>query len=278
MLDIRQLCEEKKLNIFITLDSNYIYPLCVMLRSISATNVGSRIDLYVGYASLTQEDFAAMEEALAPLEHEIHPVHIDEKIFDGCPVLSRISKATYYRLLVGDLLPKNVDRVLYLDPDIVINKSLEELYSLDLGDNIIAGAIHLFGILGRLNRTRLGMGRENRYINAGVLLIDLKKWREFVTLDDIFAFIEKKNKTLFLADQDVVNAFMKGRILTIDERLYNLDEKTFRLRSSFLSGKKRIDLDWVRQNTAIIHYNGKHKPWREQNYAGRLGDFFEKYK
>lgn len=266
------------MNIFITLDSNYIYPLCVMLKSIAATNVGSQIDLYVGYSSLTQEDFNAMEEALSPLEHEIHPIHIDDAIFDGCPVLSRISKATYYRLLVGELLPKEVDRVLYLDPDIVVNKSLEEFYSIDLGGNIIAGAIHLFGILGRLNQARLGMDRKNRYINAGVLLIDLQKWREHICIDDIFAFISQKNKLLFLADQDVINATINGHILTVDERLYNLDEKTFRFRASRLAGKKRIDLDWVSKNSVIIHYNGKHKPWKEQNYAGRLGDFFEKYK
>lgn len=269
------------LNIFVSLDSNYIYPLCVMLSSLAATNQGTRIDLYVGYSSLKQEDFAAMEKALAPIEHEIHRVPVDEAIFDGCPVLDRISRATYYRLLIGDILPESVERVLYLDPDIVINKNLEELYSLDIGDNIVAGATHLLGfigILGKLNKARLGMSREHCYVNAGVLLIDLKKWREYITLDDIFAFIEKKNKTLFLADQDVVNALMKDRMLTIDERRYNLDEKTFLFRSSLLSGKKRIDLDWVRKNTLIIHYNGKHKPWKEKDYAGRLGDFFEKYK
>ena len=97
--------------------------------------------------------------------------------------------------------------MLYLDPDIVINRSLEEFYNLDLKGNILAGATHLFGRLGKINLLRLGIHKHTDiYINAGVLLIDLKKWRETVTLGQILTYISKKHRTLFLADQDVVNA------------------------------------------------------------------------
>ena len=61
-------------------------------------------------------------------------------------------------------------------------------------------------------------------------------------------------------------------------KLYNLDEKTYRYFSSCFAGERKIDLDWVEKNTVIIHFNGKKKPWKEQKYTGRLGDFFEKYK
>ena len=55
-------------------------------------------------------------------------------------------------------------------------------------------------------------------------------------------------------------------------------EKTYRHFSSCFAGERKIDLDWVEKNTVIIHFNGKKKPWKEQKYTGRLGDFFEKYK
>lgn len=266
------------MNIFITLDSNYIYPLCVMLNSIAETNSGNRIDLYVAYSSLTENDFSDMEKALGMTNHEIHRIPVSDDMFDGCPVLDRISKATYYRLLAGDVLPNDVERVLYLDPDIVINGDLSDFYNLDLQGNIIAGAPHLYGIPEGVNRLRLGLSKENRYINAGVLLIDLKKWREEISLKRIFKFISVNHKKLLLADQDVINALMKNRTLPIDERVYNLDEKTYRHFSSCFAGERKIDLDWVEKNTVIIHFNGKKKPWKEQKYTGRLGDFFEKYK
>ena len=267
------------MNILVTLDSNYIYPLSVMLRSLAANCPGSRIDLYVVYASLTEDDFSRMESALGGSDHEVHRIKVDDAIFSGFPVLDRISKATYYRLLIGEILPQEIDRVLYLDPDIVINRSLEEFYNLDLKGNILAGATHLFGRLGKINLLRLGIHKHTDiYINAGVLLIYLKKWRETVTLGQILTYISKKHRTLFLADQDVVNALFADHTLAVDERLYNLDEKTFRIFSEPAAGHKRIDIEWVRANTAIIHYNGKHKPWKEKDYGGGLGEFFEKYK
>lgn len=266
------------MNIFVTLDFNYIYPLCVMLRSLAVNCKDSRIDLYVAFSALSENDFLQMESALGETDHEIHRIHVGDELFVGSPVLERISKATYYRLLAGEILPAEVERVLYLDPDIVINKSLEEFYSLDLGDNVIAAATHLFGPLGKINRIRLGMSRKHCYINAGVLLIDLKKWRETVKTEDILNYISKKHRTLFLADQDVINALFAHKTLAIDERTYNLDEKTFAYYSRHSRKEKRINTDWVNKNTVIIHFNGKHKPWKEREYGGKLGGFFEKYK
>ncbi len=268
------------MNILVSLDSNYIHPLCVMLKSFAATNADSRLDLYVAYSSLTENDFAQMEAALAGIDAEIHKIRVDDEIFSGAPVLSRLSKATYYRLLIGDILPASVERLLYLDPDIVINRDLSELYNIDLQGNVLAGCCHLYGIGQWANLNRLPIKPKDKinYINAGVLLIDLKKWRETVTLKDILDFIQKKIKILLLADQDVINVLFAGKILKIDERRYNLDEKTYWHFHRKSAGNKRIDLSWVRENSAVIHFNGKHKPWKEADYSGKLGEFYEKYK
>ncbi len=268
------------MNLFVSLDFNYIHPLCVMFNSLAATNSGNSFDIYVAYSSLTEDDFAMMEKALGNLDATIHRVFVDEEIFSGAPVLSRLSKATYYRLLIGDILPESVDRLLYLDPDIAVNGDLSDFYNTDLGLNIIAGCGHLYGFNESVNLLRLGLNKskQNRYINAGVMLIDLKKWRKHVTVSQILAFIQKNIRTLFLADQDVVNAMFGGRILALDERIYNLDEKTFSHYGKKSAGNKRIDIGWIRNNTVIIHFNGKHKPWNEPDYKGKLGEFYEKNK
>lgn len=266
------------MNLFVSLDSNYIRPLCVMFKSIAATNSGNSFDIYVAYSSLTEDDFAMMEKALDGLDARIHRVPVDDGIFSDAPVLNRLSKATYYRLLIGDILPDSVERLLYLDPDIAINGDLSEFYNTDLGDKIIAGCGHLYGFHEFINFARLGLKQKEciRYVNAGVLLIDLKKWRKAVTVKQILAFIQKNIRTLFLADQDVINVLFAGKILICDERRYNLDEKNLKHYESKTAGKKRIDLNWVRENTAIIHFNGKHKPWNEPDYKGKLGEFYEK--
>jgi lipopolysaccharide biosynthesis glycosyltransferase len=77
------------MNILVTLDSNYIYPLSVMLHSLAANCPGSRIDLYVVYASLTEDDFSRMESALGGSDHEVHRIKVDDAIFSGFPVLEQ---------------------------------------------------------------------------------------------------------------------------------------------------------------------------------------------
>ena len=69
----------------------------------------------------------------------------------------------------------------------------------------------------------------------------------------------------------------EDKILIFDERYYNLDEKIFFAKSFRIYTSDPIDLDWVRENTVIIHYNGSHKPWKGKKYFGRLGEYFEKY-
>lgn len=266
------------MNILVTLNSNYVYPLCVMFRSFQKNCLGEHLDIYVAYSSLTENDFSQMETALGSADYTIHKVLVDNGIFSGAPVLDRLSKETYYRLLIGDILPADVHKILYLDPDIVINKNLSDFYNIDMTDYIVAGGTHTFGFVGRGNLMRLGMKKTSKYINAGVLLINLDKWRETVTLAQIMDFISTNIKKLFLADQDVINVLFEDYTLKIDERLYNLDEKTLKKYSSKSAGEKRISLDWVRKNTVVIHFNGKHKPWSEKNYGGKLGEFFERYK
>ncbi|MEE1065620.1 MAG: glycosyltransferase family 8 protein [Acutalibacteraceae bacterium] len=268
------------MNIFVALDSNYIHPLCVMFNSLAKTNAKNSFDIYVAYSSLTEEDFDNMAKALGSLDARIHRVLVDENIFSGAPVLDRLSKATYYRLLIGDILPADVDRLLYLDPDIVINGDLTEMYNTDLKGCVLAGGTHLYGFNEWVNfyRLRVKRKRRNHYINAGVLLIDLDMWRKTVTLEEILDFIQKKIRYLLLADQDVINVLFADKLVKIDERKYNLDEKTFSYFRKKKDASQKIDLDWVRKNSVIIHYNGKHKPWNELDYKGELGEFYERYR
>ncbi len=266
------------MNILLTLDSNYIYPLCALLRSLTKSDPGEDFDFYIIYSSLTEEDFIKMEKALSPLSFRIHRIKIDDSYFAAAPVLDRVSKATYYRLLAGEVLPESVEKVLYIDPDAIINRPLREFYDIDVSGCVLAGCRHLYGLWGLINTVRLGLGFKVRYINAGVLLINLKKWRETVSLNDIMAFINKYYRFLLLSDQDVVNVLFHGSIKLVDERLYNLDEKTYIRSSSRLRGKERINLDWVRKNTVVIHYNGQPKPWYEGKYRYYLKEFFDNNK
>ena len=262
-------------NIHVTLNSGYIDPLCVMFKSMCVSNPQTKFDIYVAYSSLTDEDFRKIDNCIND-NMTIHPILVDESVFDGARILERISKETYYRLLVGTILPEEVDRILYLDPDIVVINPLDEFYNLDFKGKIVAGAPHTYGVVEMVNFRRLGMTRHRHehYINAGVLLIDVNAWRKKITTEEIIKFVDSNFKRLKLCDQDAINILFRKDILYVDEKKYNLDEKTFAHHIWCL----RMNHKWLVENTVIVHFNGKKKPWGEGEYKGRLGCYFEKYR
>ena len=91
-------------------------------------------------------------------------------------------------------------------------------------------------------------------------MMNLRALRAFFSPEEVFACIRQHPHSLFLADQDVLNALYGERILRLDENIYNLDERCFR-RLVKRYGKAAA-MELVRQNTCILHYNGKYKPWR----------------
>lgn len=239
------------MNILVTLDKNYIPQLKTMLSSFFDHN-DVKVDLYVIHSSLTQNDLNRISSTSNKIC--LHPIFVDDKYFENAHFTKRITKETYYRLLLCDYLPQNVERILYLDPDIIINKPLDNLYNLDFGDKCVAGAGHTHTVVKWFNKRRLAMGKCSDYINAGVLMINVENFRKSLTTEEIFAFVGKKGKALFQADQDVINALLWDKTIYLSALEYNLDEQSYR--------RSGIDLDYVSKNTAIIHYDGKNKPWR----------------
>ncbi|MBQ4631632.1 MAG: glycosyltransferase family 8 protein [Clostridia bacterium] len=261
--------KKENFNILVTLDRNYILPLQTMIVSILTSNKDAQISLYVAHSSLTDEDFDRIALADINGNLEIFPISVDPSLLCDAPILKRLSKESYYRLIAHEYLPESVDRILYLDPDIAVINSLSPLYNTDLKGNYIAAAGHFDGFLNWYNKIRLGVKHNKDYINSGVLLIDVSSLRKLRNTHKIFDYVEKHASKLWLGDQDTVNAFYDGKILILDTDKYNLDEKTFKKHSK----RKDINAQWVRQNTVIVHYDGKNKPWNEP-YEGELGEYF----
>ena len=123
------------MNILVTLNSGYVLPLCTMLKSLSYSNEGTDIDLYIVHSSLTLADFQKINAVTINTDISLHPIKVDNSLFDGAPTCKRISKETYYRIFASELLPKEIDRILYIDPDTVVINRLDDFYNADFGSN-----------------------------------------------------------------------------------------------------------------------------------------------
>lgn len=258
------------MNILITLDNRYIEPARVMLSSLLRKNKNIPIDIYVLHSCLTQDSIAALQSVLDPAHCRLCPVYVNDEMLSFAPTTDRYPHEMYYRIFAARYLPEELDRILYLDPDIVINGNLTSLYNLPIDGYFFAAATHVRETLRKINVLRLGMHQDGIYINSGVLLMNLKLLRAEQDYDDVFNYIKKYKNLLTLPDQDVISGLYSTRILPIDPCRYNMTERLFNL---YFSSAAWRDIDWVRANSIIIHYCGRKKPWKE-NYLGKLDVFY----
>ncbi len=257
------------INLLVTIDKNYLEPFRIMLRSYKQTHDKIFTNVFIAHSSLCENDFDYLKNDINDENIILHNVRINEKRFDEIPVLERLGAESFYRILAFDFLPKNITRCLYLDPDIIIKRSLLPLYFTNLNDCYFAAASHSKGLNNFFNRVRLNLKTHTRYVNSGVMLMNLTEIRKDFTTDDIFTCLKRKERILFMGDQDLCNILFGKKMLLLDELLYNLDERTYR------RNKKSFNLTDVSNKTAIIHYNGKYKPWLN-GYKGVLNCYYPK--
>lgn len=259
------------MNILVTLNSNYINVLIVMLKSLAYNNRHKKFDVYVMNSSLTLDDINYLRDHVFK-NINIIDLKVSSQELSDAPVTKRYPKEMYYRILASYYLPKKVDKILYLDPDLVVINGIDKLYNMKLDNYYFAAATHIWGLLQTFNRIRLNMRRDSIYINSGVMLINVKLLRRDQNRKDVYNFINKNRGKLMLPDQDVISGLYANKIFPLDSYVYNLTEK--------LIVSKRllptISDDWIRENTVIIHYCGKNKPWNKK-YKGRLNKFYNFY-
>lgn len=124
----------------------------------------------------------------------------------------------YIRIFLDIILPESIDRVLYLDSDVLVVDSLSKFYNMDLDGHCAAG---IMDCLSEDYYDVLGFGAEARYCNSGVILYDLKKWREMNMRQAIHDYVDKHNGYVFFMEQTVLNGVMEGKWLIAEPR-YNL--------------------------------------------------------
>lgn len=259
------------MNILVTLNSNYLKVLIVMLKSLAISNKYKKFDVYVMNNSLTKNDIEYLKENTLK-NINIIDLKVNDSELDNAPVTKRYPKEMYYRILASYYLPKKVNKILYLDPDLVVINKLDKLYNLDLDNYYFAAASHIWGMLQTFNRIRLRMKNDDIYINSGVMLMNIKLLRKEQNKEDVYKFIKKNKNNLMLPDQDVISGLYANKVLPLDPYIYNMTEKLLKQKYFLPHISKR----WIKDNSVIIHYCGRNKPWNK-TYKGSLNEFYNYY-
>lgn len=127
--------------------------------------------------------------------------------------VGRWNIGTFFRLFLGKILPQSVERVMYFDCDMIIRHSLKDIYNLDIGECIVAGADDCRS---DNYRKEIGLSHGDTYINNGFLLINLKKWRSLDLDDDFIKYISLHKGDITYMDQGVLNAVLGKKKLVYE--------------------------------------------------------------
>jgi lipopolysaccharide biosynthesis glycosyltransferase len=175
-----------------------------------------------------------------------------DDVIRSLPVDKHASLANYYRLMAPALLPQDVDRVIYLDSDLIVRKDLSDLWHVDLSGAPI-GAV--YEPAGSMPAGKLGL-RLDDYFNSGVMLVDLAHWRRVDLGARVVEYILQHSEKVTYWDQDGLNGVLRGHWCRIPAR-WNVTHGFFQ--RDELQGTYQDEI----RDPAIVHFSGQGlKPWQ----------------
>lgn len=264
------------MNILVSLNQEYLFPLCTMLTSLQESNPGEEFQVYLIANDLEDHQLTAIRRILEPSGSRLFPIQAPADLFRGLPVTQRLPLSLYYRVFAALYLPAQLDRILFLDPDLVVLRPIRELYQLELGDCLFGAASLTPPGMERLNRLRLDLPQDSFYFNSGVVLYNLPLLRQEQSPAEAAAFLEKWKTFLLQPDEDLFSCLYGERIYPLDSLRYNLSERLYNAQRRAHPGDEDFGPQWVKENTVIFHYAGRNKPWN-QHYLGQFDVFYLKY-
>lgn len=257
------------MNIMIAVNEKYIPHAKVMLASLRESMPEEVIDVYLLHSSIGESVIDCFRLYLAS-NHKINltDIRLSSTPFDRCKIEMHFSVEISYRLMATEVLPPELDRILWLDSDIIVNHSLSDFYNTDLNAAFVC-ACPGRGKIEKHNE-RLGLEQSHVYFNSGVLLMNLELMRRENVLGKYIDIIEKYGDRLSFLDQDILNiAFTGPDVKYFDSNIYNCQ-----IARDFYVEPKQMDS--FLNNCCVMHFAAAAKPWNN-TYRNGLEKFYWKY-
>lgn len=238
-------------------DYAYIRQIETAMKSLCRHN--SHLKIYLLNQDIPQEWFSQIRIYLQEMGGDL----IDCKLIGSqfqmnwSNKLPHINHMTFARYFIPDFVTE--DKVLYLDSDLIVTGDLTDLFELDLGENYLAAARSCFGA---------GVG-----FNAGVLLINNKKWGSETIRQKLIDLTEKEHENVEEGDQSILNMLFKDQ--------YSLLEDKYNFQIGFDAGAAEKNHAFIFEIPLtplpkILHYISPDKPWKQFS-VGRLREEWWKY-
>ncbi|MEG0267758.1 MAG: glycosyltransferase family 8 protein [Carnobacterium sp.] len=252
--------DSKNITIVSSSNEDFVPHLATLFLSLlESKNADTRLNFYVIDDNISLNSKLLLNRTVNQHNARISYLTIDESEFENVVESERIPKTAYYRISIPNLLT-TIDRVIYLDCDMICLENIQDIWELDLGDNLLA-AVEDSGFHNRLNTMGINCVSD-KYFNSGMMVMDLKKWREEKITEQAFDFIDAFPHLLRFHDQDTLNAILHDRWLELHPR-WNAQTYLMLEEKKHPTVIGRMKWEEARENPAIVHFCGHEKPWHE---------------
>lgn len=255
------------ITIFTVCDNHFSVLLAALIKSIDINHHSEEhLNFYIVGDKLTPLNKENLEKCADSKKvsffwFEINDIIKDKSMLplDG----SSFPLIVYIRLFFPLFIPADVDKVIYLDVDMIVRKDISLLWNVDLGDKIIGGVPDRSEIVscswgGITNYKELGIDPQTKYFNSGLLLLSRTKWIEAKITEKILDCISKNTKYANFPDQYGLNVVFANQWLELDSRWnsYSMLEK---------------------EDPFLIHFIGIKPIFTSYHYVPRYKDEFYSY-
>jgi lipopolysaccharide biosynthesis glycosyltransferase len=270
---------KEKIEILVSGDNNYVMPIGVMLTSLFENSKEDSFSIHMMTdKEFTEKNRNSLRNIVENRGGSISFYVMDDNLFQDFPIgldyqsQHITSMAAYYRLFAAEVLPLEVEKIIYLDGDIIVRDSLRELWSTNIERHPIAAVPDIENCT-VIHYNRLRYPQSLGYFNSGVLLINLKYWREHHVLKDFLQIVRDKRPILRCHDQDIMNLLFRENKIVLPLK-YNME-------NCFLFCREQVPLTYVfdeqikegQQHPVIVHFSACPKLWHKDSHHPYKAEF-----
>lgn len=244
------------INIAYGIDDNYARCMATSIASFCINNKDKNFCFYIVASDLSDKTKIKLKVLAKDYNINIIIYEINKDFFRDMPIIHEISLATYFRILLPNLV-LNVDKLYYIDADIICLKDADSFFCINLEDNIIAAVPDSEKMNNKRNKA-LNLG-QHIYFNAGILIIDIEKWNNNKISDKILTVINKYKNIIKYEDQDALNIVLSKKVKYIS-KIFNC------ITLSDVDNKEII----------LLHFANHPKPWNRFWFLNIINNKFTK--
>ena len=245
----------REIDVVFCTDGRYARHLGVALFSLLVNNAAKGVAVWIICDELDGDHLTRLQNLADTFSTSIRIFLARDQRIAGLGSVGHITAASYYRLLIPRLLPEDRERVLYLDSDLIVDGPLDALWSIDLDGHAMGACLD--PVVGFLRTGRAGAVEGAGYFNSGVMLLDLECWRQTGIAERALDHAKNVAGKLRYADQDALNAVVRGEFLPLEAR-WNFFAFS-RLRPDIAQSVNQVQATC--EVPTVVHFAGSVKPW-----------------